>query len=219
MFTGLIQSIGIIRRHSNGVQIDGYETFATLSLGDSIAVDGVCLTVASHTNDSFYANVSEETLSRTTLGLKASKFGPVNLEPALRLCDRLGGHLVSGHIDGLGKIISIKRLDSSWEITISLQDISYGRYICEKASICINGISLTVANCSKDGSEFVISVIPHTWDNTTLNSLQDGDLINLEADILAKYVEKLSAVKNSNSSNSQNKDDISIDWLARNGWA
>ena len=107
MFTGLIQSIGTIKKSNLGVIVDGCKPFSPLKLGDSISVDGVCLTVSELINDSFTANISEETLKRTNLAEKAQKNGYVNLEPALRLSDRLGGHLVSGHIDGLGEVISI----------------------------------------------------------------------------------------------------------------
>ena len=108
MFTGLIQSIGTIKKIHTGVVVDGCNSFSPIKLGDSVSVDGVCLTVSEIINDSFLANISEETLNRTNLADKAQKNGHVNLEPALRLSDRLGGHIVSGHIDGLGEIVSIE---------------------------------------------------------------------------------------------------------------
>ena len=120
MFTGLIQSTGTIQRRGESLFVDGCDSFAPLSLGDSVAVDGVCLTVAEIVSDGFIANVSDETLSRSTLGMKSLEGGCVNLEPALRFSDRLGGHLVSGHVDGMGEVISIKSLKNSWILESSM---------------------------------------------------------------------------------------------------
>jgi riboflavin synthase len=117
----------------------------------------------------------------------------VNLEPALRLSDRLGGHLVSGHVDGLGLVRAIERQPASWRLELAWRQADYGRYICEKASVAVDGISLTVAGCGADGSRFWLAVIPHTWAVTTLHRLQTGDAVNLEADLLAKYTERLLA--------------------------
>ena len=119
MFTGLIQSIGTIKKNNMGVVVDGCKPFSPLKLGDSVSVDGVCLTASELMNDSFLANISEETLNRTNLADKAQKNGHVNLEPALRLSDRLGGHIVSGHIDGIGEVISIKDLKSITKLTLT----------------------------------------------------------------------------------------------------
>ena len=145
MFTGLIQSIGKIKRNSFGIMVEGVEPFSPLKLGDSISVDGVCLTVAKILNNAFLADISEETLQRTNLGEKAVKNSYVNLEPALRLSDRLGGHIVSGHIDGVGEVVSIEKLKSSWNLKVSWCDLNFCRYMCDKASISLNGISLTIA--------------------------------------------------------------------------
>ncbi len=144
MFTGLIQSIGTINRQAEYLAVEGCEPFSPLELGDSVSVDGVCLTVADFCKGGFLANLSEETLRRTTLGMKADKGGFVNLEPALRLSDRLGGHLVSGHVDDLGEIISIERMSNSWHLEFCWKNAEFGKYVCEKGSIAINGISLTV---------------------------------------------------------------------------
>ena len=198
MFTGLVQATGRIGRAPSGVRLRwqserGGWGPASLQLGDSVAVDGVCLTVANLLADGggFGADVSEETLARTGLAAKADRGGWVNLEPALRLSDRLGGHLVSGHVDGMGSVRAIERQRASWRLELAWQQGAYGRYICEKASVAVDGISLTVAGCGADGIRFWVAVIPHTWATTTLCRLQPGDAVNLEADMLAKYTERL----------------------------
>ena len=196
MFTGLVQATGSIERAPSGVRLrwgaaHGSWGPADLVLGDSVAVDGVCLTVAERLADGFRADVSEETLGRTTLAAKADQRSPVNLEPALRLADRLGGHLVSGHVDGLGTVQAVERQSASWHLELAWSNPAYGRYVCEKASVAVDGISLTVAGCSSDGARFWIAVIPHTWAETTLQHLRLGAAVNLEADLLAKYTERL----------------------------
>ncbi len=200
MFTGLVQATGRIGRAASGVVLRWQAATvawgpAALQLGDSVSVDGVCLTVAALLADGggFRADVSEETLARTSLAAKADRGGWVNLEPALRLSDRLGGHLVSGHVDGLGLVRAIERQPASWRLELAWRQADYGRYICEKASVAVDGISLTVAGCGADGSRFWLAVIPHTWAVTTLCRLQPGDAVNLEADLLAKYTERLLA--------------------------
>lgn len=220
MFTGLVQAMGQLQRSSGGVQLqipaDAGLDPAGLALGDSVAVDGVCLTVTARSAAGFQADVSEETLARTTLAEKADRRAWVNLEPALRLQDRLGGHLVSGHVDGLGSVVAIDQQPASWALRVRWQDPAFGRYICEKASVAIDGISLTVAGCSTDGAEFWIAVIPHTWASTTLHRLRSGDAVNLEADLLAKYTERLlgSARATSNVA-----DPINSAWLQEHGWS
>jgi len=153
-------------------------------------VDWVCLTVSRLVGDGFQADVSEETLARTTLARKADGGGWVNLEPALRLSDRLGGHLVSGHVDGQGEILGIQRQPASWRLEVGCNP-QQGRYLCEKASIALDGISLTLAGCDNDGRRFWIAVIPQTWITTTLQYRQVGDVVNLEVDLFAKYTERL----------------------------
>lgn len=192
MFTGLVQAVGRLERCSGGVAIRFQPgALGSLALGDSIAVDGVCLTVAELWPDGFRADVSGETLARSTLAAKAQRGAAVNLEPALRLADRLGGHLVSGHVDGLGRVVVQERRGTAWHLELEWEEGAYGRYICEKASIAVDGISLTVAGCSGDGGRFWIAVIPHTWESTTLKHLRTGSAVNLEADLLAKYTERL----------------------------
>jgi riboflavin synthase len=218
MFTGLVQAVGQLQRRAGGVELlipaGAALDPASLALGDSVAVDGVCLTVAERSATGFRADVSEETLGRTTLAAKADRRGWVNLEPALRLADRLGGHLVSGHVDGQGRVVAIEQRPASWHLVIRWHEADYGRYVCEKASVAVDGISLTVAGCSADGAEFWIAVIPHTWASTTLQRLRVGDPVNLEADLLAKYTERLLAVANP----TQVSSEISSAWLAEHGW-
>ena len=194
MFTGLVQAIGTIERCGSQVRIQWSASaglMEPLQLGDSVAVDGVCLTVAALERQGFRADVSPETLQRSSLGQRAQRNQTVNLEPALRLADRLGGHLVSGHIDGTGRVEAIEPTGEAWRLALSWDEPRFGRYICDKGSIAVNGISLTVAGCTGDGQQFWIAVIPHTWSHTTLQQLRCGDAVNLEADLLAKYAERL----------------------------
>ena len=215
MFTGLVQAVGEVELRGHRLLVRGCAPFAPLHLGDSVAVDGVCLTVAECVGDGFLADVSEETLQRTTLGSKALRRGAVNLEPALRLADRLGGHLVSGHVDGAGEVIAIEALPQSWRLELQWQDPSYGRYVCEKGSIAVDGISLTVAGCADEGSRFWIAVIPHTWASTALHYLEQGVMVNLEADLIARYTERLLLQAGAGG---QPDPTISAAWLREHGW-
>ena len=202
-----------------GVVIDGCKPFSPVKLGDSVSVDGVCLTVSELMKDSFLANISEETLKRTTLAEKAQKNGYVNLEPALRVSDRLGGHIVSGHIDGMGEVVLIEDLKNSWNLRVSWDDLNFSRYMCDKASISLNGVSLTISEIYDDGNQFSIAVIPHTWSNTCLQFLTVGEKVNLEVDLMAKYAEKLlKTYKNNNDSISQQNSAINSKWLSEQGW-
>jgi riboflavin synthase len=196
------------------------EGLGPLALGDSIAVDGVCLTVAERdpAGRGFRADVSEETLSRSTLGRRVRDRARVNLEPALRLSDRLGGHLVSGHVDGTGTIVAIDSLPSSWRLTVAWDDPEFGRYVCEKASIAVDGISLTVAGCQAAGEVFWIAVIPHTWQHTTLRERQVGDGVNLEADLVARYLERLLAGPTPGQAGAS-RVPLTSHWLAEHGWS
>tara|TARA_Y100001978_G_scaffold153490_1_gene138771 strand:- start:119 stop:556 length:438 start_codon:yes stop_codon:yes gene_type:complete len=139
----------------------------------------------------------------------------VNLEPALRISDRLGGHIVSGHIDGLGEVVDIEQLSKSWLLSLKWKDKKFSKYIVEKGSICVNGISLTIAEQENNGEIFKIAVIPHTWNTTNLKLLSKGQDVNLEADALVKYVEKLLLSSNKESENEK----INLLWLKENGWA
>jgi riboflavin synthase len=212
MFTGLVQAVGQVERRGAGLLVTGCKSFAPLQLGDSIAVDGVCLTVAALVADGFLADVSEETLQRTTLGAKASRGGSVNLEPALRLADRLGGHLVTGHVDGAGEVMAVEALPQSWRVELRWRDPGHERYICEKGSITVDGISLTVAGTAEEGRRFWIAVIPHTWASTALRDLKPGDAVNLEVDVIARYTERLLAGR------SHAGEELTAAWLAGHGW-
>jgi riboflavin synthase len=221
MFTGLVQAIGRLERCPHGVQVhlDSPGDLGALSLGDSVAVDGICLTVAECLGTAaaaagFRADVSEETLRRSVLGARAQRGQRVNLEPALRLSDRLGGHLVSGHVDGLGTVRTIEKQPASWRLELAWNDPAYGRYVCEKASVAVDGVSLTVAGCSGDGASFWIAVIPHTWLSTTLQDRRPGDGVNLEADLLAKYTERLLMATRADA----HEPPLSASWLAEQGW-
>ena len=217
MFTGIIQSIGKLKKEKNFLIIEILDQPLEMQIGDSIAVDGICLTVKEILNNQFKVDVSEETLKKTTLGDKNTINQIVNLEPALRISDRLGGHIVSGHIDGLGRVENIEKLEKSWLLSIKWQNKKFSRYIVDKGSICVNGISLTIAKFDNQGEIFTIAIIPHTWDNTNLKFLSIGDSVNLEGDALIKYVEKL-LLFNKNNESENFYEDISSNWLKENGW-
>ena len=219
MFTGLIQAMGQANIGLGGVAIHSPHFLATVrpQPGESVAVDGVCLTVARLEPWGFQADVSPETMARCTMGHPTAARTMVNLEPALRLQDRLGGHLVSGHVDGLGEIVAIERQPRSWTVEIRWQDPDFGRYVVSKGSVAVDGVSLTVARCSAGGERFSAAVIPVTWGETTLQNRQMGDLVNLEADLLAKYSERLLGLKPPQTTSRQEQS-ISQAWLQEQGW-
>jgi riboflavin synthase len=197
MFTGLVQEVGEIRAveprgtpgSADARLVVGFRTIerSRLSLGASICVDGVCLTVTSLDSDSFAADVSGETLRVTTLG--ARKAGSrVNLEPSLRAGDSLGGHWVSGHVDGVAEVVHTARDARSLAVTLAAP-APLARYIARKGSVTLDGVSLTVN--AVDGANFSINLIPHTLEATTLGGLAPGVRLNLEIDLLARYVERL----------------------------
>ena len=217
MFTGIVQSIGKLKKRKNILEIEILDNLFDFGIGDSIAVDGICLTVKEIFEKNFTVDVSEETLKKTTLGLESNLNQIVNLEPALRISDRLGGHIVSGHIDGLGTVNKIEKLEKSWLLSIKWDNENFSKYIVNKGSICVNGISLTIADYENNGAVFTIAVIPHTWHNTNLKMLNVGDSVNLEADTLIKYVEKLLLFNKSNDEDLLNNK-ITPAWLKENGW-
>lgn len=194
MFTGIIEEIGYVEKISHAsrsaqVSVRCRKVLKGTHIGDSIAVNGVCLTVTSLGSGSFTADVMDETYSRTSLKLLAPGSG-VNLERAMQANGRFGGHIVAGHVDGIGKIVRITKQEMAvvYEIEVdSSEDLL--RYIIQKGSITVDGISLTVASLTDLG--FTISIIPHTISNTTLNDRKVGDTVNLETDIVGKYVERL----------------------------
>ncbi len=189
MFTGIIQSIG----HIDAITPQGDDLKLSIRAanlddviaGDSIAVNGVCLTVAQLNNTHFEAHVSKETLSATA-GLDNKN--AVNLEKALRLNDRLGGHLVSGHVDGVGKVTQFTNLGDCWLLAVRAPH-AISKYIAKKGSICLDGVSLTVNTIEQD--IFSMNIIPHTLENTTLNHLSAGSRVNIEIDQIARYVERM----------------------------
>jgi len=192
VFTGIIEEVGHVKSLHRGAKSFTLEVEAGLvmegtQVGDSIATNGVCLTVTSLTGHGFTADVMPETVSRTALG-ELTAGSPVNLERALSLQTRLGGHIVSGHIDGTGRISDRRQDDTALWLTVEC-DSKLLRYIIEKGSITIQGVSLTVARV--DNHSFAVSLIPHTQAATTLHQARVGDRVNLENDIIAKYVEKL----------------------------
>lgn len=192
MFTGIIEEVGHVRSLRRGAKSFTLEVEATkvmegTQIGDSIATNGVCLTVTSLTGRGFTADVMPETVSRTALG-ELIAGSPVNLERALQLQTRLGGHIVSGHIDGTGRIANRRQDDTALWLTVEC-DSRLLRYVIEKGSVTLQGVSLTVARV--DERSFAVSLIPHTQAATTLHEAKVGDLVNIENDIIAKYVEKL----------------------------
>ena len=193
MFTGIVEEIGeviSIERGARSARLSvqsGGIIFGDLKLGDSVAVNGVCLTVAGMSKNTFTADVMNETLSRSSLG-SLRNGSKVNLERALAANARFGGHIVSGHIDGTGVVTSVRKDDNAILYHIKAGE-KVMRYIIEKGSVAIDGISLTVTKV--DGSGFAVSVIPHTASNTMLAQKSAGDTVNLENDIIGKYVEKL----------------------------
>ncbi|HZG52439.1 MAG TPA: riboflavin synthase [Pyrinomonadaceae bacterium] len=195
MFTGIIEELGRVRgveRRGEGVRmtVEARVVTAGTREGDSISVNGVCLTALEVGRDSFAADGSRETLQRSTLGaLRAGS--PVNLERAVTPETRLGGHIVQGHVDGRGRFLSAEEHGGSWTVRISYPP-ELARYLVFKGSVTVEGISLTVAALADD--YFEIAVIPKTWGVTNLSHLRAGDAVNLEADIIAKYVERILTV-------------------------
>lgn len=192
MFTGIVEEVGQIRRLvqiSNGARLEiaAQVVLADAKPGDSIAVNGVCLTVVDRNPGGFAADLSAETLNRTSLQQARSGMR-VNLERALLPTTRLGGHLMQGHVDGRGRFLTAQPSGEGWTVRIGFP-VELNRYIVEKGSIAVDGISLTVAALGE--AWFEIAVIPHTWQQTNLSTLADGGLVNLEVDIIAKYVEKM----------------------------
>ncbi len=189
MFSGIIQEIGVIADiETTQFCFSGSAKFLiNIKTGDSIAVNGVCLSVTKIINNIFYADLSNETLSRTTF-ITAKAGDKVNLEKSLRLSDALNGHLVTGHIDGIG-VIKDKIVDGNSIVFTINCVIAIMKYITQKGSICINGISLTIGNV--ENNTFTVNIIPHTLVATNLHKFNTGDKVNLEVDIIARYLEKL----------------------------
>ena len=205
MFTGLIEGTGKLVRlepRGNDMRLSILASFdlAELEVGESVSVDGVCLTVVSWEGRTFSVDVSQETLSRSTLA-QSRPGDQVNLERALKLGDRLGGHLVNGHVDGRAKVVTNERKGESWVLVFEI-GAELGRYLIEKGSVAVSGVSLTVNRC--DNRSFEVNVIPHTARMTTIGSLRAGDEVNIEVDIIGKYVEKFVGKMRESSSNDAN---------------
>lgn len=214
MFTGIVEEVGQVKAIGNGtLQIQAAKVLEDVKLGDSIAVNGICLTVTGFNSHSFQADVMPETIKRTSLGeLKLGS--PVNLERALTLSSRLGGHIVSGHIDGTGRIVSLKEDKNA--ILMKIQtDGAILRYIVEKGSVALDGISLTVAQVGT--RDFTVSLIPHTRQVTNLSDKGEGSLINIENDVVGKYVAKLLQPADE-SVNAAAQSSITMDFLKENGF-
>lgn len=204
MFTGIVAAVGKItsitplgNQADAGVKLTvdaGGLPMADVAIGDSIALNGACMTVVTKTGTGFTVDVSRESLNRTA-GLDAS--GEVNLEKALTLADRLGGHLVSGHVDGLGVVRTFEPVGESWELVVEAPK-ELGKYLAYKGSIVVNGVSLTVNRVTDtaSGCEFSINLIPHTIQVTTLKHLKAGTRVNLEIDLIARYVERMLSMSN-----------------------
>lgn len=212
MFTGIVEEVGIIesfKRDSNGATIVvGCKTvLEDAKLGDSIAINGCCQTVVAMNSNSFTARVSEETISVTCFD-KFKSGDLVNLERALTLNSRLGGHIVSGHIDCKGILLNCEKLSDFYNLEFEIPQ-EQSKYVVYKGSITINGISLTVADITNN--IFKVAIIPHTFENTTLKVLKIGAEVNIETDILGKYIEKLLSVKD-------NSNGISMSFLQENGF-
>lgn len=194
MFTGIIEIIGTVKAlhlKSGGAELEITAGFKDLAPGESVCVDGVCLTVVSALKNGFAADVSAESLRRTIIG----DYRPgrrVNLERALKLGDRLGGHLVYGHVDGVGKVARIVKRAEHWDIDLSV-DQGLRKYIADKCSVAVNGISLTVAQKLRTG--FSLAVVPHTFKATTVACWRTGDGVNIEMDMMAKHLESLMGKK------------------------
>ena len=191
MFAGIVSAVGRIvasKPSGDGVRLaisaPGFG-LDDVKLGDSIAIQGICHTVVTKAGDAFEVDTSRATLDVTT-GLEKGR--AVNLEKSLRLADRLGGHLVSGHVDGVGEVVAVKPVDENRELSIRFPD-DLARYIARKGSVTVNGVSLTVN--ALEGGDFTINLIPHTLQATNLKDLKQGDKVNLEVDLVARYVERM----------------------------
>lgn len=214
MFTGIVEEIGIIKSivsNKNGIDltISAKKVLENTKLGDSISINGCCQTVVEISSQDFKVNVSFETLKITNFSdLKINQ--PVNLERALTLSSRLGGHIVQGHVDGTAILIDVKKHSQYYDIFLKI-DETLDKYIVKKGSIAINGISLTIAEI--ENNTLRCTIIPHTFENTTLKNLSNGDIVNIETDILGRYIEKFLSRKDNDV-----KSQIDEDFLKENGF-
>ncbi len=216
MFTGLIEGVGIIKSVQHKEELSQLEItcdfdLGKINVGDSLSVNGCCLTITSRLGNTIWVDATYETLERTALG-KLKSGDPVNLERAMVAGERLNGHIVQGHVDGVGRVLNIKKHGDATEITIEMsKDLS--KYIVEKGSVAVDGVSLTVTDCNDD--KFSIMIIPHTKLRTTFSRLHVGQFVNLEVDIIGKYVEKLTFL---NSSDMGKNSPITEEFLRKHGF-
>ena len=216
MFTGIVEEVGTVRRVGGGtLSIDAEEILTDVRLGDSIAVNGVCLTVTSFDKNHFEADVMPETVRRTSLA-ELRRGSLVNLERALTLASRLGGHIVSGHIDGVGTVAGLRQEGNALLLTVAAAPALL-RGIVEKGSVALDGISLTVAAVTEE--TFTVSLIPHTREVTNLRAKRAGSRLNIETDIIGKYVEKLMTAKDTGHAEAADgRSGITPELLARYGF-
>jgi riboflavin synthase len=218
MFTGLVEGIGTVARHSTRGKVKRITlsipaAFMDLKAGDSLAVSGTCLTVVNAKKGEVTLEAVPETLSRTTLG-KLRAGSKLNLERAVRADSRLGGHFVQGHVDGVGKVTTIRRLGETWVVAVSAPgEILAG--LVEKGSVALDGVSLTITEVSGDG--FGVVLVPHTLKHTTLGSWKEGGEVNIEGDLLSKYVARHLA-PGARTGSLAEKRELTLEWLAEEGY-
>lgn len=216
MFTGIIEGVGTVRsakRKGGCAEIEiscGFDLEKT-NVGDSISVNGCCLVVSSRLGRSFWTEIPADVMEATTLG-NLKEGDPVNLERALKVGSRLGGHIVQGHVDGTGKVVDVKRRSKSHEFIIEAP-ANLSRYIVEKGSVAVDGASLTVICC--EGNVFSVKVVPHAQLKTTFQELQEGGVVNLEVDIIGKYVEKMAFL---DSEQYRDRPEIAEEFLKKHGF-
>lgn len=219
MFTGLIEEIGTIRtlRPQGGgyrISVSAQAIMDDVAIDDSIAINGVCQTVVARTATTFDVEAVEETMKKTTFGyLRAGD--SVNLERAMKLGARMGGHIVQGHVDCRAEVVRIKELGTSWMLTVRVPDV-FMKYIVPVGSICLHGVSLTVAEV--EDTLVTVAVIPHTWRVTVLHDLSSGSAVNIECDIIGKYIEKLVMGKTDQDRQSHSSSRMTAEWMMGLGY-